>query len=147
MIPRHSIILKTIIRPSLTTQRRAYSSNQPDEVSIEEFHEKSDETMEIILDNFEILGEQYPEVDVELAQGVLTLYLPPNGSYVFNKQPPNKQIWWASPLSGPKRFDLVDGKWIYLRDGITLGDRLREEAKLVTQARGLAALEFQGIDD
>jgi len=62
------------------------------------------------------------------------------GTYVINKQPPNKQIWLSSPTSGPKRFDWVviregqDQKqgtaradWIYLRDGSSLTEVLRQE--------------------
>ena len=62
------------------------------------------------------------------------------GTYVINKQPPNKQIWLSSPKTGPKRYDYVilgDGQhekqdtamgdWIYLRDGSTLNDLLLEE--------------------
>ncbi len=30
--------------------------------------------------------------------GVLTLRLGPRGTYVINKQPPNKQIWLSSPF-------------------------------------------------
>lgn len=134
----------------LSTLHRHYSTPPPPlaDVSIDEYHELADETMELILDNFELLAESHPAVDVELAQGVLTLRLPPNGSYVVNKQPANKQIWWASPLSGPKRFDLVEGnKWVYSRDGKTLGDCLREETKLVTDERGLEPVAFEGIDD
>jgi frataxin len=43
------------------------------------------------------------DFDVSLAQGVLTLRLGPRGTYVLNKQTPNRQIWWSSPLSGPRR--------------------------------------------
>jgi frataxin len=56
---------------------------------------------------------------------------------VINKQPPNKQIWLSSPISGPKRYDYVyveDKKqgikvasWIYLRDLSSLHDLLAEE--------------------
>lgn len=82
---------------------------------------------------------------------------------MLNKQPPNKQIWLSSPLSGPKRYDYVatststipttdketkgrDSKeeeavtgkgkvekscnWIYLRDGSSLTDLLREELEV-----------------
>lgn len=62
------------------------------------------------------------------------------GTYVLNKQPPNKQIWLSSPITGPKRFDwLVQGEgqtqkegagvgeWVYLRDGSVLTDLLRKE--------------------
>lgn len=31
--------------------------------------------------------------------GVLTLKLDEHGTYVINKQPPNKQIWLSSPIS------------------------------------------------
>ena len=63
---------------------------------------------------------------------------------MLNKQPPNKQIWLSSPVSGPKRFDYVvdvgsadavkhgreggiKGTWVYLRDGTRLTDLLKEE--------------------
>lgn len=62
------------------------------------------------------------------------------GTYVLNKQPPNKQIWLSSPVSGPKRYDWVvvgegfhqkqdagKGEWVYLRDGSSLTEILRKE--------------------
>jgi Protein implicated in iron transport, frataxin homolog len=65
---------------------------------------------------------------------------PEVGTYVINKQPPNKQIWLSSPKSGPKRYDYVItgegqnekqdtavGEWVYLRDGSTLNQLLLEE--------------------
>jgi frataxin len=71
---------------------------------------------------------------------VLTLKFPPNGTYVINKQPPNKQIWLSSPITGPKRYDYAvwsegqdskegtgAGAWVYLRDGTTLGELLETE--------------------
>jgi len=69
---------------------------------------------------------------------------------VVNKQPPNKQIWLSSPVSGPKRYDWVvdaatadgedadaagddghGGRWIYLRDGSGLTELLRREIGVV----------------
>ena len=29
--------------------------------------------------------------------------------WVINKQAPNKQIWWSSPISGPLRFEYSGG--------------------------------------
>ena len=66
---------------------------------------------------------------------------------MLNKQPPNRQIWLSSPVSGPKRYDWVEkgsgegggedgekgkgeggrGEWVYLRDGSTLSGLLEEE--------------------
>src|ERR1700722_4301034 len=77
--------------------------------------------------------------------GVLTLSTK-HGDYVLNKQPPNKQIWLSSPISGPKRYDWVvqgdrmhekqdtrsflSGQWIYLRDGSNLTELLNSELSL-----------------
>ena len=70
----------------------------------------------------------------------MNVIFPPSGTYVLNKQPPNKQIWLSSPISGPKRYDWVvmgegmnqkaesgSGEWIYLRDGSNLKELLRKE--------------------
>lgn len=72
--------------------------------------------------------------------GVLNFAFPPIGTYVINKQPPNKQIWLSSPISGPKRYDYVylnegqdskegtgAGDWVYLRDMSTLSSLLLGE--------------------
>lgn len=78
--------------------------------------------------------------------GVLNISVPGVGTYVLNKQPPNKQIWLSSPISGPKRYDwvvegdqmhekqesrpFVSGQWVYLRDGSNLTDLLNSELTL-----------------
>jgi frataxin len=72
--------------------------------------------------------------------GVATIDVHGKGTYVINKQPPNKQIWLSSPLSGPKRYDWVvsgesmhqkegagEGSWVYLRDQSTLDEVLLKE--------------------
>ena len=44
--------------------------------------------------------------DISLAMGVLTVDLGGGrGTYVVNKQGPNRQLWLSSPQSGPSRFD------------------------------------------
>ncbi|SCU90734.1 LAMI_0E03400g1_1 [Lachancea mirantina] len=97
------------------------------------YHEKSDQFLQALQDNLEEISDEYPEVipDVELSQGVMTLVVPELGTYVINKQPPNKQIWLASPVSGPNRFDLYGGEWVSLRDGSKLLDLLRTELNSV----------------
>ncbi len=70
----------------------------------------------------------------------MTITAQPALTYVLNKQPPNRQIWLSSPISGPKRYDWVMlgesmhhkegtgvGEWVYLRDNSTLVDLLRKE--------------------
>jgi len=98
-----------------------------DDISINEYNTISDDYLESLADYLEDLSENHPQVDCELSQGVMTLTIPPNGTYVINKQPPNKQIWLSSPLSGPKRYDLIEGKWVTLRDGSSLTELLAKE--------------------
>jgi len=71
--------------------------------------------------------------EVEYHSGVLTLRLGDKGTYVINKQPPNKQIWLSSPFSGPKRYDYSEttDDWVYSRDGGVMGDLLNEELSKV----------------
>ncbi|TFK57428.1 Frataxin [Heliocybe sulcata] len=96
--------------------------------------------MEQLLDQLENLLDEAgdPEYEVEYSSGVLTLKLGRHGTYVINKQPPNKQIWLSSPFSGPKRYDYAkDGlgeqrdEWVYGRDGRAMGDLLNEELSRV----------------
>lgn len=35
----------------------------------------------------------------------------PSGQYIINKQTPAREIWLASPISGPYHFSYMDGKW------------------------------------
>ncbi|KAF8641074.1 hypothetical protein AX17_000718 [Amanita inopinata Kibby_2008] len=69
------------------------------------------------------------DYEVEYHSGVLTLSLGEKGTYVINKQPPNKQIWLSSPFSGPKRYDYVEDidDWLYSRDSRPMGRLLNDE--------------------
>ncbi|TLD25326.1 hypothetical protein PspLS_06195 [Pyricularia sp. CBS 133598] len=117
-----------------------YVPKTPAPLEESEYHDIADEYLDNVLSKLEDVAEQRPDVDVEYSSGVLTLAFPPLGTYVINKQPPNKQIWLSSPVSGPKRYDYViigDGQnqkegtglgdWVYLRDGSTLSGLLMEE--------------------
>ncbi|KAG5418446.1 YFH1 [Candida metapsilosis] len=118
-----------------TTGLRVYSistqgeqlDGKIDQISDGEYNKLSNEYLENISEELEELNEDYEQVDAELSHGVLTLTLPPNGTYVINKQPPNKQIWLSSPISGPKRYDLIQGQWRTLRDGSLLTELLEQE--------------------
>lgn len=102
-------------------------------LSIDEYHIKSDQFLENILDQIELLSEKYPEiiVDIELLQGVMTISIPQLGTYIINKQISNKQIWLSSPVSGPNRFDLYKTEWISLRNNRKLLEILSEELNQV----------------
>ncbi|GIZ40076.1 hypothetical protein CKM354_000343000 [Cercospora kikuchii] len=109
----------------------------------EEYQRLSDLQMDAVHEKAEAMQESREDVEVEYSAGVLNIVFPPNGTYVLNKQPPNKQIWLSSPLSGPKRFDWVvsgesmhqkegggHGDWVYLRDGTRLNALLSKELGL-----------------
>lgn len=63
-----------------------------------------------------------PGVDVTYAGGVLTLKLGVKGTVVLNKQAPNRQLWWSSPLTGPRRYvwDAAARTWVSTRTGSCL---------------------------
>ena len=66
-------------------------------------------------------GEDIPEVN--MSSGVLTISLPPHGTWIINKQSPNQQLWWSSPISGPKRYEYDESgdRWVYSRAGDDVG--------------------------
>lgn len=77
--------------------------------------------------------------------GVLTVKISDkHGTYVINRQTPNRQIWLSSPVSGPKRFDYVPseedeniGKWVYKHTGEGLHELLQKELAPVITDVGL----------
>jgi len=101
------------------------------DLSVESYHFFSDATMDTLLESLEMLLDRLgnPIYEVEYHSGVLTLALGDKGTYVVNKQPPNKQIWLSSPFSGPKRYDYLpsEDSWVYSRDGRTMEDLLNTE--------------------
>ncbi|KAJ7102161.1 Frataxin [Mycena belliarum] len=101
------------------------------ELSTERYNLCSDTAMDNLLHALEDLVDTLgnPAYEVEYHSGVLTLQLGDHGTYVINKQPPNKQIWLSSPFSGPKRYDYYEDRnaWVYARDGQSLSDLLNHE--------------------
>ncbi|OAD71373.1 hypothetical protein PHYBLDRAFT_114730, partial [Phycomyces blakesleeanus NRRL 1555(-)] len=97
----------------------------------EDYHKAADKTFDLMVERLEAIGDEIDmdAYDVEYSQGVMTLKLGEKGTYVLNKQPPNRQIWFSSPKSGPKRFDydVESGKWFYSRDNHTLDELFNEE--------------------
>jgi len=119
--------------------------------TVGEYHDVADETLHSIQDAVEDYLEEHYDAgvaekeddipEVNYASGVLTIYLPPHGTWVINKQTPNEQLWWSSPISGPKRYeyDANQEKWVHSRavddgdikatygEGDTLGGMLNKE--------------------
>jgi frataxin len=70
-----------------------------------------------------------PGYELNEKDGVFELLLGSKGTYVINKQAPNRQLWWSSPVSGPKRYnyDVKQKAWRNSRDGHYLYDLFNEE--------------------
>ena len=76
-----------------------------------------DSTLNKIYD--EIDKKEYSFIDnISLEEGVLTINLKEDKTYVINIQKPNKQIWLSSPFSGPRRFEFneANNKWIDIQN-------------------------------
>ena len=84
----------------------------------QDFHKVADLTLERINDFLAPL-ENDDDTELEMSMGVLKLKIKATESctidsfknqyisWVINKQTPNRQIWWSSPISGPRRYEWV----------------------------------------
>ena len=91
----------------------------------------ADECLDTILERADELSDERDDVEVELSSGVLTLKIAETGTWVLNKQVPNKQIWLSSPVSGPCRYEYDGEKWTHTRDGPSLAELLERELGLI----------------
>ena len=128
-ILRKSVLKQLLLKqhiPCFTAQKSYVNS-----VCKKDFEKYCDETLDSISEYFEevaAMDETAQEFDVNLSSGVLTIHLSKAiGTYVINKQAPNKQIWLSSPVSGPKRYDFTNGTWQYVHDGKHLHELLEAE--------------------
>ncbi|CAN6574361.1 unnamed protein product [Malus baccata var. baccata] len=66
----------------------------------DEFHRLADSTIQDLQEKFEEYGDsvQVDDFDIDYGNEVLTLKLGDRGTYVLNKQTPNRQIWLSSPM-------------------------------------------------
>lgn len=99
--------------------------------STSDYNRVADESLDALQDALDDWMEDNmnsnDNAEVVLASGVLTLKLPPHGTWVINKQSTTQQIWWSSPLSGPKRFEFADGAWWSTKDGLNMNSQLAQE--------------------
>ncbi|XP_030732907.1 frataxin, mitochondrial [Globicephala melas] len=108
-----------------------------------------EETLDSLAEFFEDLADKpytCEDYDVSFASGVLTVKLGGDlGTYVINKQTPNKQIWLSSPSSGPKRYDWTGRNWVYSHDGVSLHELLATELTQALKTKlDLSSLAYSG---
>ncbi|KAK0545251.1 Mitochondrial matrix iron chaperone [Tilletia horrida] len=138
----HFSTVGCVVRAAAPAHRQT-STAQAAVLTPEEYENKASDTLEALTESLEAFLERIQDGtvqasdaaleggaedwDVEYSSGVLNLRLgPAHGTYVINKQPPNRQIWLSSPSSGPKRFDYYDlpsaesegDRWVCKREGL-----------------------------
>ncbi|XP_008283390.1 frataxin, mitochondrial [Stegastes partitus] len=119
----------------LTSSSLEKSTPVISELSEAAYEKLADETLDALADFFEDLTDEAvtgADYDVVFSSGVLTVKVGgDHGTYVINKQTPNKQIWLSSPTSGPKRYDWTGERWVYTHDGVSLHQLLSKEFSII----------------
>ncbi|XP_037536582.1 frataxin, mitochondrial [Nematolebias whitei] len=114
---------------------RTTTQVQTRELTEAAYEKLADETLDALAEYFEDLADEDftgADYDVVFASGVLTVKVGgAYGTYVINKQTPNRQIWLSSPSSGPKRYDWTGERWVYTHDGIGLHQLLSTEFSII----------------
>ena len=81
------------------------------------YEKLAEETLDSLAEFFEDLADKpyiLEDYDVSFGNGVLTIKLGGDlGTYMVNKQTPNKQIWLSSPSSGPKHYNWTGRNGVY----------------------------------
>ncbi|XP_061205225.1 frataxin, mitochondrial [Neopsephotus bourkii] len=140
---------KTVQFMNLRSAGTLNNTGSLDETTYEKLAE---ETLDSLADFFEDLTDKpfTPEdYDVSLGSGVLTVKLGGDmGTYVINKQTPNRQIWLSSPTSGPKRYDWTGRNWVYSHDRVSLHELLSKELSTALKTKlDLSCLIYSGKED
>lgn len=92
-------------------------------------------TLQNLADQLEDHLAEHLQADLE--NGVLTITLDPEETYVLNRQLPKRQIWMSSPLSGATHFSYHEdtGTWLSSKDSnLSLPDLLATELRQITGA-------------
>ena len=89
-------------------------------VSLQQFHTLSERVLEGIENVAEEFADADPDerVEVEFSGDVLEISVRGGGTFVLNKQTPNRQVWLSSPVTGPQRYNfcLRSAMWRNARD-------------------------------
>ncbi|XP_011756744.2 frataxin, mitochondrial isoform X3 [Macaca nemestrina] len=135
----------------LMNLRKSGTLGHPGSLDDTTYERLAEETLDSLAEFFEDLADKpytFEDYDVSFGSGVLTVKLGGDlGTYVINKQTPNKQIWLSSPSSGPKRYDWTGKNWVYSHDGISLHELLGAElTKALKTKLDLSSLAYSGKD-
>ncbi|KAL2781393.1 frataxin, mitochondrial isoform 1 preproprotein [Daubentonia madagascariensis] len=133
----------------LMNLRKSGTLGGPGSLDETTYERLAEETLDSLAEFFEDLADKpytFEDYDVSFGSGVLTVKLGGDlGTYVINKQTPNKQIWLSSPSSGPKRYDWTGKNWVYSHDGVSLHELLAAELTEALKTKlDLSSLAYSG---
>jgi frataxin len=94
---------------------RAFASGPPEpkvrELELHRYQAAASRTLECLQETLEkFIDEADDKSDVDFSGDVLNLTIEGRGTFVLNKQGPNKQIWLSSPVSGPLRYLITSSR-------------------------------------
>jgi len=116
---------------NFTTRSLCTILNEKDLLDVKVYSRAAEDTLTEFQSRLQTLEDLDDDYDIEYQDGILKVKLGSKGTYVLNKQTPNRQIWFSSPVSGPKRYDytIQDGNviWLDARDKHRLDQHLFTE--------------------
>ncbi len=66
--------------------------------------------LDTLQDRLEDLEDTH-DIEVKYVEGVLTVDCLNGKVFIINRQIPNRQIWYSSPVTGPCRFNYEEEQW------------------------------------
>ena len=120
------------------TPNTSILSPRPLVMSEADFHVSADALLASLETSLCTIEDELEGGDISLAMGVLTIKLGTRegstSTFVLNKQTPTRQVWWSSPLSGPRRFefDIPQSGWFDAKNGANLRNELSNELMKIT---------------
>ncbi|VDN58320.1 unnamed protein product [Dracunculus medinensis] len=129
------MLIQRIVSTIGIISRRKTESGSRTLISELEYHKEADKLLEKLNDYLDSFPDKFScddYFDINYSMGVLTAKISSSiGVYIINKQTPSRQIWLSSPISGPKRFDFINRKWIYPRENICIDSLLNQEFRKI----------------
>ena len=94
------------------------------------FTHAADAVIAYIAEQIELQDTEY-KIEVDMMGDILSIKTP-GGEYVINRHSAAREVWVASPVSGPYHFPYTDGEWRN-KSGVELLQLLSKELSMVTK--------------
>lgn len=94
------------------------------------FSELAERVLAQIAEQVELQDEDY-KIELDMLGDILSMKVPA-GEYIVNKHSAAREVWLASPVSGPYHFAYLDGEWKN-KKGVELLSLLSKELSEVTK--------------